>query len=144
MGIITLNSNIPPYFVHIVDAVRQIYGEGFIPLHRPVFEGNEKKYLIDCIDSNFVSTAGQKVEEFENLIASFVGSKFAIATSSGTTALHTALLVAGVGSNDEVITQAVTFVATCNAIAYCGAKPVFVDVDKDTMGLSPCSLQVIY
>ena len=140
MGIITLNSNIPPYFACIVDAVRQIYGEGFIPLHRPVFEGNEKKYLTDCIDSNFVSTAGQKVEEFENLIASFVGSKFAIATSSGTTALHTALLAAGVGSNDEVITQAVTFVATCNAIAYCGAKPVFVDVDKDTMGLSPSSL----
>lgn len=136
-----MNSDTPPYFVYFVDAVRRIYGEGFIPLHRPIFEGNEKKYLIECIDSNFVSTAGKKVEEFESLVAAFVGSKFAVATSSGTTALHTGLIVSGVVPNDEVITQAVTFVATCNAIAYCGANPVFVDVDRDSMGMSPSSLQ---
>ncbi len=125
----------------LIDVVRSIYGEGFIPLHRPVFEGNERQYLLDCIDSNFVSSVGAKVTEFEQQIAEFTGAKFAIATVNGTAALHVALQLAGVKRGDEVIGQALTFIATCNAISYAGARPVFVDVDLDTLGLSPDALR---
>ena len=104
--------------------VRLIYGQGFIPLHRPVFEGNERQYLVDCIDSNFVSSVGAKVTEFEEKVAAFVGSKHAIATVNGTAALHVAIELAGVKPGDEVISQALTFIATCNAIRYSGAKPL--------------------
>lgn len=122
--------------------VKQIYQSDKVLLHRPIFAGNEKQYLIDCIDSNFVSSVGKKVDEFERLISGFIGSRFAIATVNGTAALHTCLHLAAVCNNDEVITQALTFVATCNAISYCGASPVFIDVDKDTMGMSPVALEV--
>ena len=125
----------------LVAHVRGLYGEGFIPLHRPVFEGNEKQYLIDCIDSNFVSSVGAKVVEFEQQVAAFTGAKYAIATVNGTAALHVALQLAGVGRDDEVITQALTFIATCNALSYAGAHPVFVDVDIDTLGMSPDALR---
>ncbi|MDC3325705.1 LegC family aminotransferase [Gammaproteobacteria bacterium] len=125
-----------------VALAKKIYGDDFIPLHRPVFEGNERKYLVDCIDSNFVSSVGEKVNQFEKEIAKFTGSKFAIATVNGTAALHIAVELAGVKAGDEVITQALTFIATCNAISYIGAKPLFVDVDIDTMGLSPDSLKI--
>ena len=125
----------------LVQLVRDIYGEGFIPLHRPVFEGNERQYLVDCIDSNFVSSVGAKVVEFEQQIAAFTGAKYAIATVNGTAALHVALQLAGVGRDDEVVTQALTFIATCNALSYAGAHPVFVDVDIDTLGLSPQALR---
>ena len=111
-----------------------------IPLHEPIFIGNEKKYVNECIDSTFVSSVGKFVDTFEKEFAKYVGSFYAVATVNGTAALHIALLIAGVKSGDEVITQPVTFVATCNAISYCGAKPVFVDVDLDTMGMSPESL----
>jgi len=114
----------------------------FIPLHEPQFRGNEKKYLNECIDSTFVSSVGPFVERFEREFASFVGSKYAVATTNGTAALHLALVVAGVGEEDEVITQALSFVATPNAISYTGAKPVFIDVDRDTLGLSPLSLEL--
>ncbi len=124
-----------------LDKAHSIYGDDFIPLHRPIFEGNEKKYLVDCIDSNFVSSVGAKVTEFEQKIAAFTGSKYAVAAVNGTAALHVALEVAGVKPDDEVISQALTFVATCNAISYTGAKPIFVDVDLDTMGLSPTALR---
>ena len=120
---------------------REIFGDGFIPLHRPVFEGNERQYLVDCIDSNFVSSVGEKVVEFEKLIAEFTGSKYAVAAVNGTAALHTAIDLVGVNKGDEVITQALTFIATCNAINYSGASPVFIDVDRDTMGMSPTSLE---
>ena len=120
---------------------RSIFGNDFIPLHRPVFEGNERQYLIDCIDSNFVSSVGAKVTEFERKVAEFTGSKHAIATVNGTAALHVAIELAGVKPGDEVISQALTFIATCNAISYAGAKPLFVDVDVDTMGLSPIALK---
>ncbi|MEG3050823.1 MAG: aminotransferase class I/II-fold pyridoxal phosphate-dependent enzyme, partial [Thermomonas sp.] len=125
----------------VLALVREIYGDGVIPLHRPVFEGNEKQYLLDCIDSNFVSSVGAKVVEFEQQIAAFTGSKYAIATVNGTAALHVALQLAGVRRGDEVISQALTFIATCNALTYAGAHPVFVDVDVDTLGLSPTALQ---
>lgn len=120
---------------------KKIYGDGFITLHRPVFEGNERKYLVDCIDSNFVSSVGEKVNQFEKEIAKYTGSKYAIATVNGTAALHVAIELAGVKPGDEVISQALTFVATCNAISYTGAKPLFIDVDLDTMGLSPSALK---
>ncbi len=120
---------------------RKLYGDSFIPLHRPVFDGNEREYLVDCIDSNFVSSVGAKVTAFEQKVAQFIGSKHAIATVNGTAALHVAIQLAGVKSGDEVISQALTFIATCNAISYAGAKPLFVDVDLDTMGLSPEALK---
>jgi len=124
-----------------VELAKSIFGDDFIPLHRPVFEGNEREYLVDCIDSNFVSSVGEKVTKFEELVAEFTGSKHAIATVNGTAALHVAIELAGVKAGDEVISQAVTFIATCNAIRYAGAEPLFIDVDLDTMGLSPAALK---
>ena len=124
-----------------VGQARELFGEGFIPIHRPVFEGNERQYLVDCIDSNFVSSVGARVTEFEEKVAEFTGSKYAVATVNGTAALHVAIELAGVKPGDEVITQALTFIATCNAISYAGAKPLFIDVDLDTMGLSPVALK---
>lgn len=132
----------PQYIGALISAVRDIYGEGFIPLHRPIFEGNERQYLVDCVDSNFVSSVGARVKEFETTCANFAGVKHGIATMNGTAALHMAMIVGGVKAEDEVITQALTFVATCNAINYCGARAVFVDVDRDTMGLSPRALEL--
>ena len=123
------------------DLARNIYGDEFIPLHRPIFEGNERKYLVDCIDSNFVSSVGVKVAEFEEKIAEYTGSKYAVATVNGTSALHVAIELAGVNIGDEVLSQALTFIATCNAITYAGAHPVFVDVDLETMGMSPNALR---
>jgi aminotransferase in exopolysaccharide biosynthesis len=123
-----------------VDFARTIYGGDYVPLHRPVFEGNEKQYLIDCIDSNFVSSVGAKVTEFEQQIAAFTGAKYAVATVNGTAALHVALQLVGVRQDDEVITQALTFIATCNALSYTRAHPVFVDVDRDTLGMSAQAL----
>jgi len=129
-------------FSDFVEFVRKIYKEdkGFIPLHEPRFWGNEKKYLNECIDSTFVSSVGKYVDEFEQKIADFTGAKYAVAAVNGTAALHMALLLSDVKLNDEVITQPLTFIATANAITYAGAKPVFIDVEKDTLGLSPSKL----
>lgn len=113
----------------------------FLPLHEPVFFGNEKKYLNECIDSTFVSSVGKFVEQFEQMVAEYTGAEYAIATVNGTAALHIALKLVGTGENCEVITQPLTFIATCNVISYCNAKPIFVDVDRDTMGLSPKNLK---
>lgn len=129
-------------FNDIVEFIQDAYStKDFIPLHEPRFVGNEKKYINECIDSTFVSSVGKYVGELEENIARYTGAKYAIATSNGTSALHISLLLANVGQSDEVITQPLTFVATCNAISYCGAQPIFIDVDKDTMGLSPSSLK---
>ena len=133
--------NIDLWLEQMIALSKRIFGNGFTPLHRPVFEGNERQYLVDCIDSNFVSSVGAKVTEFEEAVANFTGSKYAIATVNGTAALHTAIELAGVKPGDEVISQALTFIATCNAISYAGAEPLFVDVDVDTMGLSPMALK---
>lgn len=125
-----------------IDFIREYYGTtDFIPLHEPYFAGNEKAYLNECVDSTFVSSVGKFVDKFETEIARFTGAKYAVATVNGTAALHVALLMAGVEKDDEVITQALTFVATCNAISYIGAQPVFVDVDRSTMGMSPEKLK---
>ena len=124
-----------------INLVREIYGtKDFIPLHEPQFSGNEKKYLMDTIDSTFVSSVGQYVDDFENAVTEYTGSAYAIATVNGTAALHTALVLAGVKNGEEVITQSLTFIATCNAIRYCNAEPVFVDISKDTLGLSEQSM----
>jgi len=130
-------------FDQIIQAIREVYRQpdGFIPLHAPIFKGNEKKYVLDTIDSTFVSTVGAYVNQFEENIAKATGAKHAIAIVNGTAALHLALVVAGVKDGDEVITQPLTFVATANAISHAGAIPVFVDVDRDTMGMSPDSLE---
>ena len=127
----------------IVYFIRDLYNtKEFIPLHEPKFIGNEKKYLNDCIDSTFVSSVGKYVDIFEEQFAKKVGSSFAVATVNGTSALHISLILAGITKDDEVITQPLTFVATCNSISYVGAKPVFIDVDEDTFGMSPHSLRV--
>ena len=129
-------------FPHIIDFIRSLYPDrDFIPLHEPHFGGNEKKYLEDCIDSTFVSSVGKYVDRFEEMIREFTGAKCAVATVNGTAALHIALLLAGVQRNDLVITQPLTFIATCNAISYCGAEPVFIDIDRHNLGLSADALE---
>lgn len=129
-------------YSNVIKFIRKTFEtEAFIPLHEPRFIGNEKKYLNDCIDSTFVSSVGEYVDKFEELITEYTGAKFAIATVNGTSALHISLLLSGVNAGDEVITQSLTFIATCNAINYCNAKTIFVDVDRDTLGLSPKALK---
>ncbi len=121
-----------------IDFIKDLYGnQEFTPLSVPKFIGNEKKYLNECIDTTFVSSVGQFVDRFEKDMAAYTGAKRAVVCVSGTNALHMAMMLAGVEREDEVLTQALTFIATCNAIAYIGAHPVFLDVDKSTMGLSP-------
>ena len=124
-------------FQKIVDYIKELYGQDFVPLSVPQFIGNEKKYLNECIDTTFVSSVGKFVDRFEEDMAAYTGAKRAVVCVSGTNALHMAMMVAGVERDDEVLTQALTFIATCNAISYIGACPVFIDVDKQTMGLSP-------
>ena len=129
-------------YLKTIQLIRTIYGNhGVIPLHAPVFSEKEKQYIEQCLDSTYVSTVGNYVSRFEKLISSYTGVKFAVATVNGTSALHTALKVVGVKQDSEVITQPLTFVATCNAIAYCGAYPVFVDIEKNTLGMDPESLE---
>lgn len=130
-------------YQYIIDKVREVYQqqEGQIYLHQPLFIGNEKKYLEECIDSTFVSSVGKFVDLFEQKIAAYTGTKKAVVCVNGTNALHIALKLVGVEQHDEVISQPLTFIATANAISYCGARPVFIDVDRDTMGLSPESLE---
>jgi len=125
-----------------VDFIRELFHvqKDFIPLHEPRFSGKEKDYVIDAINSTFVSSVGAYVNRFEEMMKSITGASFAIATVNGTAALHTCLILAGVKRDEEVITQPLTFVATANAISYTGAVPVFVDVDRDTLGLSPEAL----
>lgn len=122
----------------ILSFIREQYNTNdFIPLHVPRFRGNEKKYLLETIDSTFVSSVGAYVDQFEGMMENIVKVEKAVAVVNGTSSLQVALRLAGVNSGDEVITQALTFIATANAIAYNHADPIFLDVDLDTMGLSP-------
>lgn len=126
----------------IISFVREQYKtEEFIPLHEPRFRGNEKKYVLETIDSTFVSSVGAYVDQFEEQMCAISGTKKAIAVVNGTAALQVALRLTGVKKGEEVITQALTFVATANAITYLHANPVFLDVDLDTMGLSPRAVE---
>jgi len=130
-------------YQQLIDFIRSLYpNREIVPLHEPYFAGNEKKYVLDCIESTFVSSVGKYVDRFEEMIKEFTGAKYAIATVNGTAALHIALKLAGVQQGDLVITQPLTFIATCNAIAYCGAEPAFVDIDPETLGLFPDSLEL--
>jgi aminotransferase in exopolysaccharide biosynthesis len=122
----------------LINFVRETYAtDEFIPLHVPTFNGNEKAYVTQTIDSTFVSSVGQYVNDFEKHIEDYTGAGKAVATVNGTAALHTALYMAGVRPGDLVITQALTFVATCNALFHMGAHPIFVDVSKVSLGLCP-------
>ncbi|MCU1762126.1 LegC family aminotransferase [Pseudomonas sp. 14P_8.1_Bac3] len=128
-------------FDSLISFVREQYRTNeFIPLHAPIFKGNERDYVVETIESTFVSSVGAFVDRFERDMSAYTGSPKAIATVNGTAALHASLLLAGVKAGELVITQPLTFVATCNAIAYCGAEPVFIDVDRHTLGLSPVAL----
>lgn len=127
---------------NVIEFIREIYKtDAFIPLHVPKFIGNEKKYVDDAIESTIVSSVGKYVNRFEEMICQVTGAHYTVATVNGTSALHIALKMAGVEHDDEVITQPVTFVATANAIAYCGAKPIFLDIELSTMGLDPDALE---
>lgn len=129
-------------FKEAIRFIRDQYpGQEVIPLHAPVFVGQEKTYLAECIDSTYVSSVGAYVDAFEESVAQFVGSSFAVAVVNGTQAIQVALQLAGVEAGCEVITQALTFVATANAIRYAGAEPIFIDVDRDTLGMSPQALR---
>jgi perosamine synthetase len=129
-------------YKEFVEFARQLYGnQEMIPLHAPCFIGNEKKYLDECIDSTYVSSVGPFVDRFEKDMAKYTGCSKAVVCVNGTESLHMAMLLVGVERGDEVLTQALTFIATCNAISYIGAHPVFIDVDRETMGLSPDALR---
>jgi len=129
-------------YKNVVDFIQELYQtKEFLPLHEPRFIGNEKKYVNETIDSTFVSSVGKYVTEFEDMVTKFSGAKYAVATSNGTSALHIGLKLVGVDESCEVITQPLTFIATANAISYCNAQPIFVDVDRETLGLSPVKLK---
>lgn len=126
----------------VIEFIQELYQtKEFLPLHEPRFIGNEKKYINEAIDSTFVSSVGKYVTVFEEMVAKFAGTKYAVATSNGTSALHIGLKLVGVDEDCEVITQPLTFIATANAISYCNARPIFLDVDRDTLGLSPVKLK---
>ncbi|EPJ0946168.1 aminotransferase LegC [Campylobacter coli] len=124
-----------------ISFIKSLFNKENIALHEPCFIGNEKKYLLECIDSGFVSSVGEFVTRFEEALKEKTKARFAIATNTGTAALHIALLANGIDENCEVITQSISFVATANAIAYTGAKPVFLDIDENTLSLSPEALE---
>lgn len=129
-------------YKEVISFIKEKYKSptNFIPLHEPRFLGNEKKYVMDTIDSTFVSSVGKYVDRFEEMIKEFTGAKYAIAVVNGTAALHMSLHLAGVKRDELVITQALSFIATCNAISYIGADPVFVDVDAKRLGMSADAL----
>lgn len=126
-----------------IEFIKSLYPEyaESVPLHAPVFLGNEKKYLNECIDTTFVSSVGKFVDQMEEKVAAFTGAARAAVCVNGTNALYLSLVLSGVEQGDEVITQPLTFIATANAISYCNAYPVFCDVDEETMGLSPSAVR---
>jgi perosamine synthetase len=130
-----------PLVGQIVQAIRSVVGDGNVALHEPRFGGNEWAYLKDCLDSTFVSSVGRYVDRFETDLAAYTGARHAVAVVNGTAALHVALQLAGVKQGDEVLIPALTFVATANAVAYCGAVPHFVDSEERTLGLDPKALR---
>jgi aminotransferase in exopolysaccharide biosynthesis len=129
-------------YQNVIGFIKDLYNnQEFVPLAVPKFIGNEKKYLNECIDTTFVSSVGKFVDRFEEDMAEYTGAKRAVVCVSGTNALHMSLMLVGVKRDDEVLTQALTFIATCNALGYIGAHPVFIDVDRSTMGLSPDAMK---
>jgi perosamine synthetase len=130
-----------PVADQVVAAIRSVVGTGPVALHEPCFAGNEWAYVKECLDSTFVSSVGKFVDRFEADLASYTGAKYAIAVVNGTAALHVALRLAGVQPGDEVLVPALSFVATANAVAYCGAEPHFADSEERTLGLDPNALR---
>lgn len=129
-------------YADTINYIKDFFGnQEFTPLHTATFTGNEKKYLNECIDTTFVSSVGKFVTQFEEMVAEYTGAKHAVACVNGTNALHLALVLVGVKPGDEVITQPLTFIATANAISYAHANPIFIDVDRDTLGLSPSKME---
>jgi perosamine synthetase len=129
-------------YIFVIDHIKSLYGnKDFVVLHEPKFKGNERKFVLDAIDSTFVSSVGAYVDKFELMMAEVSQTSKAVAVVNGTSAIQVALRLAGVKKGDEVLTQALTFIATANAILYNGASPVFLDVDLDTMGLSPLAVE---
>lgn len=125
----------------VIEAIRGVAGTGRLALHEPLFAGNESRYLLECLESTFVSSVGPFVDRFEADLATYTGAKHAVAVVNGTAALHIALILAGVKTGDEVLVPALTFAATTNAIAYCGAIPHFVDSEERTLGVDPTALR---
>jgi perosamine synthetase len=129
----------------IISFIRDLYpGENPVPLHAPRFLGREKEYLARCIDTTYVSYVGEFVTRFEEHVRRVTGAAHAVALVNGTAALHMALQACGVGQGDAVVTQSLTFVATANAISHCGALPLFVDIDRSTLGMSPERLEAYF
>lgn len=132
----------PTQFISsVISAIQSVVGVGPVALHEPEFDGRERTYLKECLDTNFVSSVGKFVDKFERDLEGYTGAKHAIAVSNGTSALHISLLLAGVEPNDEVLVPAFTFIATANAVTYCGAQPHFVDSDVNSLGIDPEKLQ---
>ena len=130
-------------YQNIVKFIKKKFGDfEKVPLHEPKFIGNEKKYVLDTIDSTYVSSVGNYVNKLENITSKYLNTSMSIATVNGTSALQVALKIIGVKLGDEVITQSLTFIATANSIIYNGASPIFIDVDIDTMGLSPKAVEM--
>jgi perosamine synthetase len=125
----------------VTQAIKNVIGKGPRRLHEPTFDGNEGRYVQECIKSTYVSSVGKYVDKFEIELARYTGVKYAIALVNGTSALHLALKLAGVKAGEEVLTQAFNFVATANAITYCGATPHFVDIENKNLGIDPIKLQ---
>ena len=126
---------------NVLTAIQSVVGFGPVSLHEPSFDGNELQYLKECIDSTYVSSVGKYVDKFEKDLTTYTGAKFAISVVNGTAALHIALKLAGVQSGDEVLLPALTFVATANAITYCGAIPHFADSEDATLGIDVLKLR---
>lgn len=127
-------------WIQFAERVKEMYGKDFVPLHEPTFNKKEVEYVTDCVKTGWVSSVGAYVTRFEEDLAKFVGVKRAVAVVNGTAALHIALKVAGVEANDEVLMPSLTFIATANAVSYCGAIPHFVDVHEETLGMDPFKL----
>ena len=125
----------------IISAIRSVVGEGQVPLHQPVFNGNELKYLNECIETTYVSSVGKFVDTFEDNLASYTGAKHVVAVVNGTSALHIALKLSGVLRDEEVLIPALNFVASANAVSYCGAIPHFIDSEENTLGVDPIKLK---
>ena len=125
----------------VTQAIQNVIGNGPTKLHEPTFDGNETKYVQDCIESTYVSSVGKYVDQFEIELAKYTGAKYAVSLVNGTSALHLALKLAGVKAGDEVLIQAFNFVAAANAITYCGATPHFVDIENENLGIDPIKLQ---
>ena len=134
-------TKVDPWLESVVAALKEVVGQRPVALHEPSFDGNEWNYLKQCLDSNYVSSIGKYVDQFEDELAKYTGAKFAVSVANGTSALQIALLLAGVTEGDEVIVPALTFIATANAVSYCGAFPHFADSENATLGIDANKLR---